>query len=134
MFRNLRRVVWLTAAQRDIVLSCAQLAAERVEDFRGKEEMFNLTSYLETVKKSKYPRRQVVVLTINGLKLPHDSLPIWLTDEEIDLLTVWGNLPRTVGLYAKPDACIFENKAISEKTLTNFEQDLQEEVEENVAE
>lgn len=42
-------------------------------------------------------------ITIKGLHLPFDARPIFMSDEDVDVLVVWGNLPESIVRLAHPD-------------------------------
>lgn len=99
---TLRRPVWLTAAQREIVWACATFALSRGEDFPGRECIANFVNYMVDFRAQQRRPSAEVKLVVAGLKLPPDALPVMVSDEISNLLVIWGNLPAQVAHAMNP--------------------------------
>lgn len=86
MYPAIKRVVWMTPDQRKMLWT--QLTAEvgKMEAGTEKTCYLNVISELETVKKRERISGRLVESHVSGLKLPHDALPVKITDDEAWLL------------------------------------------------
>jgi len=78
-------------------------AAARPDNYTEQKIMQNLVSYLQEASNIAQTPTPLIILVVNGLHMPSDAMPVWLTDEEISILTIWGNLSPKLALIATPD-------------------------------
>lgn len=107
MHRSLRRVVWLTREQRATVLACANEALNNEDAFPWHAGIERLIVEISGVESLRLKKSADITLTITGLHLPKDALPITVSDEEVDVLVVWGDLPDSLARLLRPDATVF---------------------------
>lgn len=110
MHRRLRRTIWLSGKNRKDILQSADLASGRTEEYVNKDNIVRLLKELEENERkhnSKMPLPHLISLVISELEMPKDWRPVKLTDEEVDSLIIWGNLPIETALLAKPPTKLF---------------------------
>lgn len=98
----LRRPVWLTAAQREIVWACTRFALSREEEYPGRECLQDYAAYLVDFRVQQQRPNPYVKLVVKGLRLPPDALPMMASDEIANLLVIWGNLPQSIAKVMNP--------------------------------
>lgn len=107
MFRTLLRSVWLTSAQRRVVLLSAEQAVGRDEEYPGQSEIVDFLDHLRSAEARADRPGHLVSLVVRGLRLPKDARPVRMSDEIVDLLIIWGNLPESIARLATPQPRVF---------------------------
>lgn len=97
---HLRRAIWLTAAQRHELHKAAQKAYEHPKsDSALCETVLNEIYHLEKRLAALQP---VIKSVVNGLKLPKDALPVYISHAEVKQVCKYGKVSEELTVIINP--------------------------------
>lgn len=95
---RLRRAVWLTAAQRDALREATEWATNK----NPRKDLADILDELARVERRAARLTDLVRATVQGLKLPPDALPVYLSDAQADALMAITSLEIEVVVLIRP--------------------------------
>lgn len=109
--QHLKRIVWLGEDDRGSLREAIRVASQKIDTFKYGVSFDSLLEELdkadEKMRRGSRRNSGLMALVVSEMRLPRDWLPITVTSEEINCLTIWGNLPERVMRQTMPSPKIF---------------------------